>query len=125
MTAHPPLATCAGKGRSAELCPEEAVWTGDPHSKTWQSRRVTGDLPPQARAFAMTVANEHAYVSVLEEAPIMGLRIYQLDLHSWHWRRLPDLNTDFQLDPREDTIATTLIQVCYPDAVGGYRFASG
>ena len=73
----------------------------------------------------MTVANEKAYVSVLEESPIMGLRIYQLDLHSWTWRRLPDLNTDFQLDPLEDTIATTLIHVCHINAVGSHCFASG
>ena len=55
--------------------------------------------------------NNHGYVLVHEEAPVMGLRIYELDLQSWQWRCVPGLNIDFQLDPDEDTIATALIQV--------------
>lgn len=113
---------CAGKSNPGELCSEEGIWTLDCDLSyyAWQPRPVTGDLPPQARAFAFTAASEfdHAYVAVLEESPTMGLQIYELDLQSWHWRRLPDLNTDFEMDPVEDTIATTFIQVWNLLAVG-------
>ena len=102
---------CLAGKKDGSICPEDAVWTLDLISNTWDLRHVTGDLPPQAQTLAFTVENNHGYVLVHEEAPVMGLRIYELDLQSWQWLCVPGLNIDFQLDPDEDTIATALIQV--------------
>ncbi len=40
-----------------------------------------------------------------------ALRIYELDLQSWHWRRLTAPDIPFEFDTAMDTIATAVVQV--------------
>ena len=68
---------------------------------------MTGDKPVSRRAQTLTVLGDHAYVLLLNDEK---LYIYQLDLQTWHWRRLPQRPIPFSMTD-EDTMVTALIQV--------------
>ncbi|KAL3155424.1 BTB And C-terminal Kelch [Trebouxia sp. C0009 RCD-2024] len=65
-----------------------------------------GDKPCARRAQALTVVDDHAYVLVLKDE---SLHIHELDLQTWHWRRLPQRPVPFSMTAH-DSIATALLQ---------------
>ncbi len=60
---------------------------------TWQKRRATGELPEPHLANALAVVNSKAYALVNDPEGTRRLEVYELDLESWEWRRVPPLGT--------------------------------
>lgn len=54
-----------------------------------------------------------AYRLMMEEQQTTGLQIYEVDLQTWHWRRLPVSPHPFFCDSSfHETVATAVVQVC-------------
>lgn len=70
--------------------PGQALWTLDLSIMTWQRRTVSGDEPEALFAEAATVHDGKFHL--LMQNPTHGsMDVYQLDLQTWHWERLPSL----------------------------------
>lgn len=73
--------------------PHDALWTFDMKACTWQKRHATGDLPEPHLANALAVVNSKAYALVNDPEGTRRLEVYELDLGTWVWRRVPPLGT--------------------------------
>lgn len=73
--------------------PHDALWTFDMKACTWQKRHATGDLPEPHLAHALAVVNSKAYALVNDPEGTRRLEVYELDLETWVWRRVPPLGT--------------------------------
>lgn len=71
----------------------EALWTFDIIQSAWSQRRATGDLPEPHLVCALATANSRAYVLANDPEGSRRLEVYELDLDSWEWRRLPAVGT--------------------------------
>jgi len=60
---------------------------------TWQKCHATGDLPEPHLAHALAVVNSKAYALVNDPEGTRRLEVYELDLETWVWRRVPPLGT--------------------------------
>lgn len=67
----------------------EALWTFDITQSAWSQRRATGDLPEPHLVCALALANSRAYVLANDPEGSRRLEVYELNLDSWEWRRLP------------------------------------
>ena len=80
-------------------------------------RSTSGDLPSPDEACALAVENGHAYLLTADAVHNKGLIIYELDLETWRWRRLPAAPVPFFMDRRAeaetgmDTLATGVLKV--------------
>ena len=80
---------------------------------------TSGDVPKPHEACALAVQNGCAYLLTAERVNLKGLIIFELDLNTWHWRRLPAAPTPFFMDRsagfangRKHTLATGILKVC-------------
>ena len=71
----------------------EALWTFDIAQSAWSQQRATGDLPEPHLVCALAIANSRAYVLANDPEGTRRLEVYELDLDSWKWRRLPAVGT--------------------------------
>ena len=71
----------------------EALWTFDITQSVWSQRMATGDLPEPHLVCGLAVANSRAYVVANDPEGTRRLEVYELDLDSWEWRRLPAIGT--------------------------------
>ena len=71
----------------------EALWTFDITASVWTQQHASGDLPEPHLACALAVLNSHAYVLANDPEGTRRLEVYELDLSSWVWRRLPSVGT--------------------------------
>lgn len=105
-------------GRGEDTSPQDAVWKFDTSTQTWQMRSTSGDVPNPNEACALAVQNGCAYLLTAEEVNDKGLIIYELDLETWRWRRLPAAPMPFLMDRSEGfedevhTLATGILKVC-------------
>ncbi|DBB17399.1 TPA: hypothetical protein ACH3X3_014431 [Trebouxia sp. C0006] len=98
---YPLLAACKDQlvlfgGQTAlyeNIGPHDALWTFDMKACTWQKRHATGDLPEPHLAHALAVVNSKAYALVNDPEGTRRLEVYELDLETWVWRRVPPLGT--------------------------------
>ena len=73
------------------VAPQDALWTFDISTSTWEKRRATGQLPVPHLAHIATglaVANGKAYALINEPEASKRLEVYELDLATWHWRKV-------------------------------------
>ena len=69
---------------------KEALWAFDIRDSSWKQCLATGDLPPDTElACGLTVFDGHGYLLVSEPDCDDCMDVYQLDLNSLHWQRLP------------------------------------
>ena len=73
--------------------PHDALWTFDMKACTWQKRHATGDLPEPHLANALAVVNSKVYALVNDPEGTRRLEVYELDLETCMWRRVPPLGT--------------------------------
>lgn len=71
----------------------EALWTFDITTSAWKQQHASGDLPEPHLACALAVVNNQAYVLANDPEGTRRLEVYELDLSSWVWRRLPAVGT--------------------------------
>lgn len=74
------------------IAPQDALWTFDINTSTWTKRHPTGQLPVPHLAHIATglaVANGKAYALINEPEQSKRLEVYELDLATWHWRKVP------------------------------------
>ena len=75
----------------------------------------SGDCPHPREACALAIQNGHAYLLTADLVNDVGLIIYELDLETWHWRRLPAAPTQFFWESGYglvDTVAASVVKVC-------------
>ncbi len=58
-------------------------------SLIWERCHATGDLPPPGSTCGLTVFEGHGYLLVSEPDHDDCMEVYQLDLATFHWQRLP------------------------------------
>ena len=71
----------------------EALWTFNITAAAWTQQRPTGDLPDPHLACALAVANGQVYVMANDPEGTKRLEVYELNMTSWEWRRLPPTGT--------------------------------
>ena len=71
----------------------DALCTFDMKGCTWRKCHATGDLPEPHLANALAVVNSKAYALVNDPEGTRRLEVYELDLETWVWRRVPPLGT--------------------------------
>lgn len=71
----------------------EALWSFDITTSAWKQQHASGDLPEPHLACALAVVNNQAYVLANDPEGTRRLEVYELDLSSWVWRRLPAVGT--------------------------------
>lgn len=68
---------------------QRALWTFDVTTSTWQQRSATGSLPDPSLACAFTIYDGKGVLLSNSCEWSEGIRLYQLDLTSWHWTIIP------------------------------------
>ena len=74
------------------VTPQHALWTFNISTSTWQQQHPTGQLPEPHLAHVATglaVVNGKAYALINDPQQSKRLEVYELDLATWHWRRVP------------------------------------
>ncbi len=91
--------------------PQEALWTFDIKSLTWQERHPSGPLPDPSLACGMAIVTDQLYLLVndIETPSEHYMKVYQLDLHCWHWRLL---QCEDQAPPAATHLTPVRVEVC-------------
>ena len=71
------------------VSPEEALWTFNVSSRTWQQRFPSGVLPQPILTCGLAVANGQAYLLSFSPEREEVMEVYELSLDTWRWRLLP------------------------------------
>lgn len=71
----------------------QALWSFDIPTQTWQQRHPTGLLPDPHQTQGLAVYNGKAFALVNEPNRSKRLEVFELDLATWHWRKLPGRGT--------------------------------
>lgn len=78
------------------VAPQHALWTFNISTSTWQQQHPTGQLPEPHLAHIATglaVVNGKAYALINDPQQSKRLEVYELDLATWHWRRVPGVGS--------------------------------
>ena len=78
------------------VAPQHALWTFNISTSTWQQQHPTGQLPEPHLAHVATglaVVNGKAYALINDPQQSKRLEVYELDLATWHWRRIPGVGS--------------------------------
>lgn len=83
--------------------PSEEIWLYDPDVSTWTRRVCTGDVPPGLSGACAVMMDSEQHMYLLGGHTYFGKvnSVYQLNVHSGRWLRIPEAEPLHNFSPRD------------------------